>query len=118
MIVADWCKSHPKIDHLGSLALVPNIEVKLSTIPESSNGFVPFARVTHAKFMTVDEDQCWVGCSNWQRGYYYSSRDVGVIIKNEYFSQFLRDIFLKDWDSNYVYFVQPGADYQPPKVSP
>jgi len=118
MIVADWSKTHPRIDHLKSLALVPNVEVHLSTIPPHSSGHIPFGRVTHAKFMTVDGDRCWVGCSNWQKEYYYNSRDVGVVVQSGEVTGRLRAIFQKDWDSEYTYAVQPGVEYKPPQVGP
>ena len=51
LILSDWCKSKPKIDYLKDLSLVPNIEVKLSTIPQWSEDFISFARVEHCKYM-------------------------------------------------------------------
>jgi phosphatidylserine/phosphatidylglycerophosphate/cardiolipin synthase-like enzyme len=116
LIVADWCKTHPKIDHLKSLSLVPNITVKLCTIPQHSSGFIAYARVTHAKYMVVDEAQCWIGTSNWERNYYYNCRDMGVIVKNQKFCRTLYNIFGKDWESPYVYTIQPEKEYQPPQV--
>ena len=118
MIVADWGMTHPKVDYLKSLQMVPNIEVKFSTIPPYSGGHIPFARVTHAKFMTVDKEQCWVGCSNWQRNYYYITRDVGVVIISKKFHNRLQAIFDKDWQSEYTELIQAEKEYQPPKVGP
>ena len=54
LIVSDWNKTKPGVDYLKSLQVLTNIEVKFSTIPQFSGGFVPFARVEHCKYMTVD----------------------------------------------------------------
>jgi phosphatidylserine/phosphatidylglycerophosphate/cardiolipin synthase-like enzyme len=116
MIVADWNKTHPKIDHLKSLTLVPNIEVRLSTIPPYSGGHIPYGRVTHAKFLTVDGQRSWIGCSNGEKSYYYSTRDAGVAVDSEAVNALLRGIFERDWDSEYVYPIQPEVEYDPPRV--
>lgn len=116
IIVADWCKSHPQIDHLKSLTVVPNITVKLSTIPQHSSGFIPFARVTHAKFMTIDDFLSWIGCGNWEKGYFYNTRDVGVVVNNKKFNETLRNLFQKDWESEYTSVVRPEVEYTPPKI--
>lgn len=115
LICSNWSMSHPKIDHLKSLHVVPNIEVKLSTIPEHSSGFIPFARVTHAKFMVVDGTRCWLGCSNWSRDYYYKSRDLGIIIENGQIPQELQTIFDKDWQSDYCEMLDPCREYKAPR---
>jgi len=116
MIVADWNKTHPKIDYLKSLTLVPNIEVRLSTIPPYSGGHIPYGRVTHAKFLTVDGRRSWIGCSNWEKSYYYNTRDAGVGVDSEEVAVLLRGIFDRDWGGGYVESIRPEVDYEPLRV--
>lgn len=116
MILADWCKRRYIIPYLKSLSVLPNFEVKLSTIPEWSGGFVPYARVEHCKYLVVDTGKCWIGSSNWEKGYFYESRNVGVIIESRSVSETLRRIFFTSWDGPYCYPVKPEEDYAPPRI--
>jgi phosphatidylserine/phosphatidylglycerophosphate/cardiolipin synthase-like enzyme len=115
LIVSDWAKAYPKIDCLKSLAVIPNIQVKLSTIPQWSGGFIPYARVEHCKYMVVDGKASWIGSSNWEKEYFYSLRNVGVVVKSVAIAEMLREIFYKSWDSDYSYGVRPCEEYAPPK---
>ena len=54
LLLADWSKRPHTIAGLQKLARIPNIAVRLTTIPLWSGGFIPFARVTHAKALVVD----------------------------------------------------------------
>src|SRR5262249_26536125 len=63
LLVADWCKRPGAIEGLKSLQVLPNVTVKLVTIPAWSGGYVPFARVIHAKYLVVDGERSWVGTS-------------------------------------------------------
>ncbi|MDI6782918.1 MAG: phospholipase D-like domain-containing protein [bacterium] len=116
LIISDWAKRKPQIDYLKSLAVIPNIEVKLSTIPQWSGGYVSYARVDHSKYLVVDSTKSWVGTSNWEKGYFYDSRNVGVIVNNNLISSLLEQIFMKSWDGPYTYFVKPDEEYIPPKI--
>ena len=113
VIVADWSKEHPTIDYLKSLSLVPNIRVKLSEIPEWPGGYIPFARVEHCKYLVIDTSACWIGTSNWEKSYFYTTRNVGVVVLNDQFSRRLRKIFYKDWDGPYTSLIQAGTEYTP-----
>ncbi|MFB3897041.1 MAG: phospholipase D-like domain-containing protein [bacterium] len=117
LIVADWSKRKPAIDYLKKLAVIPNIEVKLSTIPAWSGGYVSYARVEHCKYLVVDLTRCWVGTSNWEKGYFYDTRNVGVVVYNDYISGLLRQIFMKSWTGPYTYLVKPEEEYVPPRTS-
>ncbi len=116
LIISDWAKFHPWIDHLKSLTLVPNIEVKLSTIPQWSKGFIPYARVDHCKYLVVDNNKCWIGNANWERDFFYKSRNVGVVIKNERINKILSEVFFTTWKGLYTYSLRPEIDYPPPKI--
>jgi phosphatidylserine/phosphatidylglycerophosphate/cardiolipin synthase-like enzyme len=75
LLVSHWGKNEPA---LAELAALPNVRVGIFTVPPWSGGEVPFARVSHAKFMIIDEAYAWVGTSNWERDYFYASRNVGL----------------------------------------
>jgi phosphatidylserine/phosphatidylglycerophosphate/cardiolipin synthase-like enzyme len=115
LIVSDWAKAHPKIDCLKSLSVIPNIQVKLSTIPMWSGGFVPYARVEHCKYMVVDGKMSWIGTSNWEKEYFRNSRNVGIVVRSAAMAEMLREIFYKDWDGEYTYTIRPEEEYSPPK---
>lgn len=115
LIASDWSTSKPKIDYLKSLTVVPNIDVKITTIPVHSSGFITFARVEHCKYMVVDNAAVWVGTSNWEKDYFYNSRNVGVVIEGAPVAVQLRNVFRKSWESKYAQSVRPEQKYTPPK---
>ncbi len=115
LLLADWSKRKGTIEGLQSLQCIPNIEVRLVTIPEWSGGFIPFARVIHAKYLVVDEKYSWLGTSNWSRDYFFKSRNVGLIVTGESFARQLEGFFATGWDSPYTSPVVPGAHYKAPR---
>jgi phosphatidylserine/phosphatidylglycerophosphate/cardiolipin synthase-like enzyme len=112
MIVSDWSKEHPIEDYLKSLSAVPNIEVKFSVIPEWSGGYISFARVEHCKYLVIDSSSCWIGTSNWEKSYFYNTRNVGIVVENRNITGILRRIFRKGWDGPYTEKVRAETDYQ------
>ena len=116
LIVADWSKTSPVVHHLKSLAVLPNIDVKFSTIPLWSKGYIPFARVEHRKLLVVDSSAGWIGSSNLTKDYFHNSRNVGVIMKGKSVVSTLRKVFFTDWMGPYTYFVDPAEDYIAPQV--
>ncbi len=88
----------------------------MMTIPEWSGGFIPYARVVHAKYMVVDGHSSWIGTSNWERSYFYESRNVGVIAESARIGGILADFFDGNWTSEYAYAVRPEEDYKPPRI--
>ncbi len=115
LLAADWSTSKPKIDYLKSLAALQNIDVKISTIPQHSSGFITYARVEHCKYMVVDSKSFWIGTSNWEQDYFYNSRNVGVVIDGAQISEKLREVFRKSWESRYAQTIQLEKKYIPPK---
>jgi len=113
MIVADWSKYHPLVDSLISLSETPNIQIKFSDIPDWSGGYVSFARVEHCKYLVVDSSSCWLGTANWEKSYFYDTRNVGVVVQNTRITSTLRKIFLKGWDGPYTELIKPGVEYTP-----
>jgi len=118
LMVSDWSKRKPTIDYLKSLACVPGLEVRMVTIPEASSGFIPFARVIHSKFMTVDGTTFWLGTGNWEKSYFTTTRNVGLIGRHPRVTRELDASFRDMWNSPYAYPVDPGAEYEPPRVGP
>ncbi len=111
LLVSDWEKGTPAEKTLKELANVPHITVKFSVIPEWSGGYVSFARVEHCKFIVVDGRSFWLGTSNAEKSYFYTSRNVGMIVQNVHLATRLRQIFLKSWEGPYAEVVDPGKTY-------
>jgi phosphatidylserine/phosphatidylglycerophosphate/cardiolipin synthase-like enzyme len=116
LLFADWTKRPKTIVGLQRLARVPNVAVRLTTVPVWSGGFVPFARVTHAKALVVDGKRAWLGTSNWEKDYFYQSRNVGVIIDDAAVAGQLAGFFGSLWRSPYAIAVDPDAHYAPPRI--
>lgn len=116
LLLADWCKRPRTIGGLQKLARVPNIAVRLTTIPLWSGGFLPFARVTHAKALVVDGKRGWLGTSNWEKDYFYKSRNLGLLIDDPALAVQLARFFATLWQSPYAIPVDPDASYTPPRI--
>jgi phosphatidylserine/phosphatidylglycerophosphate/cardiolipin synthase-like enzyme len=117
LLVADWGKRKGTIEGLQALHAPPGFTVKLVTIPRASSGFIPFARVVHAKYMVVDGEAAWLGTSNWERDYFTRTRNVGLIIEGAAFARSLERFFTDTWESPYAAQVDPRATYMPPAIS-
>ena len=111
LIISDWNLSKSATDHFIDLISHPNIEIRYTEIPEYSGGYIPFARVEHCKFITADS-VCWIGTSNMSMDYFYKSRNVGVVVENGKFTQRVRDIFFKSWNSEYAHKIEENGIYE------
>lgn len=114
LLVSDWNTEKPGIDHLKSLNQVPNITVKIATIPPFSGGFISFARVIHSKIMVVDNQVFWLGTSNWSKGYFDASRNVELIFRQRELVMIGVRIFDTIWNSHFVEEVDLNKQYVPP----
>jgi len=123
LLVSDW-SSKPGSDArqtLEALAQVPNVEVRVITIPRWSGGEIPFARVAHAKYLVVDgayplhEAHAWVGTSNWEGDYFTKSRNVGIIASGGALPGRLDRIFDDGWGGAYARPLRASA--APPSSS-
>lgn len=112
MILSDWNFYSPRIDYIKSLHAIPNIDIKFSTIPEASEGYIGYARVEHCKIMVIDEKEFWLGTSNWSKSYFYKGRNLGIIIENDKLAERVSQIFLKSWNSEYCQPVELGKSYK------
>lgn len=117
LLLADWGKRKGTIEGLQELQAPPGLTVKLVTIPQWSGGFIPFARVVHAKYMVVDGERAWLGTSNWERDYFTKSRNVGLVVEGEAFARQLERFFADTWTSPYAAEVDPKATYTAPNIS-
>ncbi len=113
MIVSDWSIGHPTIDSLENLAAGPGIEIKFSAIPEWSGGYIPYARVEHCKFLVIDSSACWLGTANWEKSYFYATRNVGAVVWNRKIASTLREIFERSWKGPYVTMIRRGMEAAP-----
>ncbi len=112
LMVADWSTRKKYIGDLQRLVQVPNVSVRMVTIPEASTGPIPFARVIHTKLLVADGAWSWLGTSNWSGDYFLQSRNVGVVAEGAALAQDLEGYFLHIWDSAYAWDVDPEAVYE------
>jgi hypothetical protein len=117
MILSNWNTRKPGIYHLKSLHVLPNIEISVSSIPEWSEGFIPYARVEHCKYMMVDQEHLWLGTRSWSWSYFHTSRNLGLVVKSKNVNAIVPKIFMKSWDSDYCQLLDLCAPYTPPNIA-
>ncbi len=115
MIVSNWGTSKYRLPWLQSLAKVPGMEIRITSIPQLPGGFIPFARVEHAKYLTCDGDAMWIGTSNWSRDYFYASRNVGLVITGPGAPRDPDRFFNLSWHGPYAVTLDPCGEYKPPR---
>ena len=119
LMVSSWNTEAPAIAYLKSLALVPNVEIRIVTLPTASTGFIPFARVIHSKTMSIDGKLAWVGTSNWAGGYFDLSRNLEVVLLNEQMAQRIAALHEQTWSSAYAQPIDINKQYpKPAKATP
>lgn len=103
LLVSHWSLRKSTLPGLQQLATrSPNLTIRVLTIPKWSGGEIDFARVVHAKYMAVDGAKAWVGTSNWERDYFYASRNLGVILEGHAIASRLERFFDDGWTSSYT----------------
>jgi phosphatidylserine/phosphatidylglycerophosphate/cardiolipin synthase-like enzyme len=119
LMVSNWNLEQPAQAYLKSLAILPNVEIRVVTLPVASTGFIPFARVIHSKTMVIDDQVAWVGTSNWAGGYLDLSRNLEVVMRNEKMAQRLAALHEQTWSSSYAQALDINKQYpKPAKGSP
>jgi phosphatidylserine/phosphatidylglycerophosphate/cardiolipin synthase-like enzyme len=113
IIISDWETGSSGLQALQALTRVPGIEVKLSTVPEWSGGYVSFGRVEHCKYVVADTLWTWVGTSNWSPDYFHSSRNLAVTMRNRPLARDARAIFETSWQSPGAARLAPDSTYAP-----
>jgi len=114
LMVANWNLTADKLPYLKSLAVLPNIEIRVVTIPQAPSGFIPYARVIHTKAMTIDDRIAWIGTSNWEGGYLDNSRNLEVVLQNVPMADKLNALHQQLWLSSYAAPLNIDASYPPP----
>lgn len=105
MLISHWGANAGSANRKSIEALlgVPNIEIRILTIPPYSKGEIPFARVAHAKYMLIDGGRfAWVGTSNWEGDYFLKTRNVAVVTEGGALGKRLDGIFEDGWTSTYT----------------
>ena len=119
LMVSNWNLEDPAQAYLKSLAVLPNVEVRIVTLPVASTGFIPFARVIHSKTMVIDNRLAWVGTSNWSGGYMDLSRNLEVVMRSEKMAARLAALHEQTWSSPYAQALDINKKYpKPSKGSP
>ena len=116
LLVADWGKRRGTVEGLQALVQEPGIEVRFASLPQAAEGHIPYARVVHAKYMVADGSRSWIGTSNWERGYFHASRNVGLLVGGRACGARLQRYFEQGWDSGYTEDVDPHANYEAPRI--
>lgn len=114
LMVSNWNMEQPAQAYLKSLAMLPNVEIRVVTIPVASSGFIPFARVMHSKTMVIDNQIAWVGTSNWAGGYMDLSRNMEVVMRNEKMAQRVAAMQEQAWSSQYAQPLDINKQYPKP----
>ncbi|KAF0125523.1 MAG: phospholipase D [Elusimicrobia bacterium] len=112
LIFADWTMGKRDDKYIKGLAKARNVSVKISSLPQHSGGFVPFARVEHCKYVVADGKVSVLSTSNWGKSYFYASRDAAVTIDGEAAAGALGDIFEAAWSGPYVEPVDQEKKYR------
>lgn len=115
IILANWAKRDYMLPHIQSLAVLPRVEVRFTNIPAWSGGFVPFARVDHAKFVTCDGQALWLGTANGSRDYFHQSRNISLFLRGDGCTAAADRFFAISWHGPYAETVDPCAAYEPPR---
>ncbi|MHB8079579.1 MAG: phospholipase D-like domain-containing protein [Candidatus Krumholzibacteriia bacterium] len=119
IILSNWAKRQPALSWIRSLATAPNVAVKFTNIPEAATGYIPFARVEHAKYLIADDNACWLGTSNGSRDYFRESRNVSLFVRGrpgQGVAADLAAVFATSWDGPYAEPVSPCGEYAPPRT--
>lgn len=114
LMVADWNLTRDKLPYLKSLAVLPNIQLRIVTLPPAPTGFIAFARVVHSKTMTIDDRIAWIGTSNWEGGYFDNSRNIEIVLQNQAMAEKLNALHAQLWLSAYTRPLNVAADYPAP----
>lgn len=117
LLVSNWNTGKKEIPFLKSLSLIPNVEIRIVSIPEAKQGFIPFARVIHSKYMIIDRGLLWIGTSNWGGGYLDNSRNLELIFKEPGMIAPAIQLHEQLWGSPYSAPIDVNREYIPPRKS-
>lgn len=115
LLVSHWNLGRPGVDHLKSLAVLPDVEIRVTTIPNGPEGKIPFGRVMHSKVMTIDGQLAWVGTSNWTGGYLDQSRNLELVVKDAALAGKLNDLYDQIWNAPFTAPIDVMKTYDKPE---
>src|ERR1700761_559553 len=115
IIVADWALHEPMQSYLKSLAALPNVAIKFTQLPPSPQGFIPYARVEHAKYAVADDRSVYIGTGNWEWSYFNNTVDASIFVQGEAPAKTLTRIFDRDWDGPYAKALELDKHYEAPR---
>jgi len=116
LMVSDWVLGGRALPHLKSLTLIPNLEVRVVSIPEAKEGHIPYARTIHSKYLVVDGMHLALGTSNWEESYFMDSRNVELIFRDSPLAAQALRIHDRLWNSAYAFALDPMKAYEKRKV--
>ncbi|AOE67117.1 phospholipase [Pseudomonas fluorescens] len=114
LMVSNWNTDALELPYLKSLAVLPNVQIKIVTLPEAKQGFIPYARVIHSKTLEIDGKVAWVGTSNWLGGYLDNSRNLEVVMRSEMMARRIGDLHEQLWDGPYARALNVTDEYPAP----
>lgn len=114
LMVSNWNTDPLELPYLKSLAVLPNVQIKIVTLPEARQGFIPYARVIHSKTMEIDGQVAWVGTSNWLGGYLDNSRNLEVVMRSEAMARRVGQLHEQLWDGPYARALNVTDEYPAP----
>lgn len=112
IIFSDWAIRDEATDFIKSLSAEKNIEIKFSSIPQYSAGFIPYSRVEHCKYFISDNNISWISSSNWEQSYFKNSRNTTIVTDNIKINEELEKVFYRSWDSNFTEKVDIDRKYE------
>lgn len=112
IIFSDWAIRDEATDFIKSLSTEKNIEIKFSSIPEYSTGFIPYSRVEHCKYFISDNSISWISSSNWEWSYFNNSRNATIVTDNIKINEELEKVFYRSWDSNFTEKIDIDRKYE------
>jgi phosphatidylserine/phosphatidylglycerophosphate/cardiolipin synthase-like enzyme len=115
-VLSNWAKRPYMLPHIRSLAVLPGVEIRFTDYPEWSGGFIPYARVDHAKFLVADRRALWIGTANWARDYFHESRNISLFVEGEALAADAIAFFETGWRGPYAETVDPCREYAPPRI--
>lgn len=115
LLVSHWSTEEPGVRYLQSLSLLPNVEIRVITVPEAASGPIPYARVAHSKYMVVDGETLWLGTSNWTGGYLDDSRNLEIVVRDPILAGRAAAVQRHLWDSPYASPLDPLKTYPSPR---
>ncbi|MBI1753344.1 MAG: phospholipase [Acidobacteria bacterium] len=116
LMVSDWVLGGRALPHLKALGLIPNLEVKVVSIPEAKEGHIPFSRTVHSKYLVVDGTHLALGTSNWEESYFSGSRNIELIFRDSPLATQAVRIHDRLWSSPYAFPLDPAKAYAKRKV--